>query len=381
MLGVSEITTPQYRVLLTVVQLFGGGFLWLSFLRILHDHRTLWERRPATTLLILYILSQYVAIISVLLEIFYVCTYPRAFSVPFGNAALGLRRLSLMSGFGILLLRVNTLWNHALVSTLTSTSLLAFLGVIGLQLSELEIAYIGNKQTPFVSVLVYTSTLIFVLGVLGVLNVRKATASSIGASDTPTTTASTQRRTRTRHAVSENVMEMSTLTAHWLCTVVAATVYFAFQHMDPYYRRAIGFVGSLVGVLTACREYDQLAQDNVEIFFTPLKFILGWWRKVQGESTQPGTTLVQRLSPGRKSRSRSPPQIAIDTSGAGVGQLAEVYELKALSKDGLERRKSPGDAGLETVTEEGSSVMSSPACAFPPAVQIHRRESKEEGRR
>ncbi|EIW54155.1 uncharacterized protein TRAVEDRAFT_60609 [Trametes versicolor FP-101664 SS1] len=251
------------------------------------------------------------------------------------------------------------------------------------QLSELEIAYIGNKQTPFVSVLVYTSTLIFVLGVLGVLNVRKANTSPTrdSDSDTPQTTTPIRQRSRPRHAVSDNVMEMSTLTAHWLCTVVAATVYFAFQHMDPYYRRAIGFVGFLVGVLTACREYDQLAQDNVEIFFTPLKFILGWWREVQGESTQPGTTLVQRLSPGRKSRSRSPPQIAIDTSGAGVGQFAEVYELKALSKDGLERRKSPGDAGLETVTEEGSSVMSSPACAFPPVVQIHRRESKEEGRR
>lgn len=96
-------------VLLTVVQLFGGGFLqvyitahslhgivltlrlilsWLSFLRILHDRRTLWERRPATTLLILYILSQYVAIISVLLEIFYVCTYPRAFSVVSKTASL-----------------------------------------------------------------------------------------------------------------------------------------------------------------------------------------------------------------------------------------------------------------------------------------------------
>ncbi len=78
-----------------------------------------------------------------------------------------------LSGTWILSINIlrNTLWNHALVSTLTSTSLLAFVGVIGIraslfhpiltacrsyiyaaELSELEIAYIGNKQTPFVSV-------------------------------------------------------------------------------------------------------------------------------------------------------------------------------------------------------------------------------------
>ncbi len=35
-------------------------------------------------------------------------------------------------------------------------------------------------------------------------------------------------------------------------------------------------------VLTACREYDQLAQANVEVFFTPLKFVLEWWQEVRG---------------------------------------------------------------------------------------------------
>ncbi|KAH9851142.1 hypothetical protein C2E23DRAFT_832714 [Lenzites betulinus] len=385
MAGVIHSTTEdanrKHGVLLMTVQLFGGAFLWVVVSRVPRDYRMLRKRRPAWALVVLYVLSQYVTAVSVLLEIVHVCAYPSPFAEKVGGASLGLRRLSLMSGFGIMLLRVNALWNNAVVSTLTSTSLLAFLGVIGLQISELKIAYIGNKQTPFVSALLYISTLILVLGVLGVFKIHETRSTAVAPHAAPRSPHSSpsssppppRRRERIRRrAVSEPMLETFTLTLHWLCSVVAATVYFAFQSMDPHYKRAIGFVGCLVGIVTACRGYDKLVAENAVVSFTPAKFLQDWWDAFRREA-QPVTI------PIRPSRDRTPPRLALDISAAGRRsmngkKLAEAFELKALSSDGLGLQsgsKSEGDirVALASGTEEGScSLMSSPGCAFPPDV-------------
>ncbi|KAI0669526.1 hypothetical protein C8Q78DRAFT_1080240 [Trametes maxima] len=147
-----ENSQDHFGTLLPTVQLCGGGFLWLSGACLPQDYKTIKSQRVSWTVLIMYLLCRYVTAISAVLEMIYVCTYPRPISASVGKAAIGLRRFSMLSGFGIMLLRVNSLWNHTLVSVLTSTSLVAFLGVIALQVSDLDILYMGHTQTPFVSV-------------------------------------------------------------------------------------------------------------------------------------------------------------------------------------------------------------------------------------
>ncbi|KAI0629567.1 hypothetical protein C8Q77DRAFT_294450 [Trametes polyzona] len=254
------------------------------------------------------------------------------------------------------------------------------------EISELEIAYIGNKQTPFITLLLYTSTLIFILGIIGVLNVRKP-ARAIATTDSPPRNSPPRRRlTHTRPAMPGAVMETWTLTLHWLCSVVASVVYFSFQSLDPHHLRAIGFVGCLVGIHTACREYDKLVQEDVIVFFTPLKFYRAWLlsrreyvsnvhrtkrrRRITYLFLYPSAGSPPDRRPSFDDSSLSvPSRLVVDTVNVDITRdphrVAEVFELKTFSRD--EGSKSPGDGALTTVTEEGScSVLSSSACAYSP---------------
>lgn len=53
---------------------------WVVVSRVPRDYRMLRQRRPAWVLVLLYVLSQYVTAVSVLLEIVHVCAYPSPFA-------------------------------------------------------------------------------------------------------------------------------------------------------------------------------------------------------------------------------------------------------------------------------------------------------------
>ncbi|KAI0645066.1 hypothetical protein C8Q79DRAFT_1011175 [Trametes meyenii] len=363
---IPEDSQGHFGALLLTVQLCGGGFLWLCGACIPQDYKTIKGRRVSWAILTMYLLCRYVTAISAVLEMIYVCMYPRSCSASVGKAAIGLRRFSMLSGFGIMLLRVNSLWNHTVVSVLTSTSLLAFLGVIAFQISDLDVVYIGHTQTPFVSVLLYTSTLIFILGVLGMTNVRKPRD--------PTSPQDSQpQHPPRRYAVADTVMDTWKLAVFWLCSVVASTLYFAFQHMDGFLRRAIGFVGCLVAVHTACREYEKLAEDRITISIPPLTWD---WRIVLRRVRHIRLLDVITFGigdtggPTRITRRRSQHIACTDTRG-------EVFELKALPSDALTHDKSSAE-GLKSArsaqqapSDEGSSsAFSSPVSALPSGVHF-----------
>ncbi|KAI0669525.1 hypothetical protein C8Q78DRAFT_182671 [Trametes maxima] len=238
--------------LLTVVQLGGGSFLWLTVSRVPYDYRSIKKRRTSWAALIVYLLCRYVTALGVIFEMIYVCSFPHVFGPDFGKLSLvlillehtwlptlsgadvlskALRRFSMLLAFVVMSFRVNSLWNHAAVRAVTTTPLLALFGIIASQLANLDATYVGTQQAPFASMLLFTSTVVSLLGVLGVANY-----------------------------LPRAVLDTWKFVAVWFCSVVAVTIYFAFQHMDPLHRRAVGFVSHLVAAHLACREYEKLAE-------------------------------------------------------------------------------------------------------------------------
>ncbi|KAI0645065.1 hypothetical protein C8Q79DRAFT_969435 [Trametes meyenii] len=347
-----EDTQDQFRFLLTIVQLGGGSFLWLAVSRVPYDYRSIRKRRTSWAALMVYLLCRYVTVVGVIFEMIYVCSFPHVFGPDFGKLSLALRRFSMLLIFVVMSFRVDALWNHAAIRAATTTPLLALFGIIASQLANLDSIYVGTQQAPFASVLLFTSTTVSLLGILGVANVRRPT--------TPRASRGSPHSTRSSPSqyIPRGVVDTWKFVAVWLSSVAAVTIYFAFQHMDPFHRRAVGFVTHLIGVHLACHEYEKLAKSRPAGSPPSPRPRRPWsWgsdRRTSSNSAEDSQMLDQN-------RAADPLSISVVRRGpAGIVRTPDrdVFEMKAFSSDLLVRRHASGSEGTITVAASGGGAGS-----------------------
>ncbi|KAI0774919.1 hypothetical protein BD413DRAFT_611903 [Trametes elegans] len=280
-----------------------------------------------------------------------------------------LRRVALALGLIIAVARVNVLWSHALVRTLSTASTLAFLAIVGRELPHPDMAYHGKSLTLWPTIVIYLATLAFSLGVLGLLRSRRSgrlgTFSSAAAGE------------NARGGVSDIVAETWKIGVVWLSAMIACTLYLSFQHMNPYLRRSLGFVGCLVATHASSREYEKLERIGTLVRFPRSR--REWLDIFQRHvPSQPAST----NAPGSHFRTSGSPTLSTPTTSAEsstqppgcvgtAATAAEAFELGALSSDALARRPFIHDPNSPQSSASGSSQSSSstisgPSFALPP---------------
>ncbi|RPD57847.1 hypothetical protein L226DRAFT_540184 [Lentinus tigrinus ALCF2SS1-7] len=345
-------------IMVTVVQLCGGAFLWLAASKVPSDLD--YMRRRLWGVLALYLPCKYLSVASVFCEMIYACAFPFDFAQALGKAALILRLLSFVFAFAIFLLRVNTLWRNPIIWSVTVLSQLALMSAIGLELFRIDQAYIGDSHVALVSLTLYLSTVIFTFGTLGMLSpwdrrTSRPSVARLGLTQPPSNLL--------HHLLAElEAGGTVSLAISWLSCVTVSSMFLALRSWSPLSRRSLCYVAWLVIIQAACRQYARLAEQK-NIFLAP-SLSFKWLSHIP--STDSNDEQLSEPTPECEPAPAVPSQSSSMQPWLEV-DLSEVKEIKidVFAKDVLVRR--PLSQAVKTdsgpSTSASSSQLSSPVSA------------------